>query len=93
MLRVIFFFLCGVLVFLALRRWLQGSRRPPTPSNPPPGPASSLPSPQTMVACAHCGILMPASEALGQVPHTYCSAAHQQAGPSKPPPTGEDRPS
>lgn len=58
------------------------------------GPAST--SPQPMVACAHCGVLLPEADALrpgaataGAGPHTgphtgpfYCSEAHRRAGPA-----------
>lgn len=58
------------------------------------GPASN--SPQPMVACAHCGVLLPKADALrpaatasaadsGANPDTgpfYCSQAHRRAGPA-----------
>ena len=55
---------------------------------PPAAPAaarnSPLKSPQDMVACAHCGLHLPRSEALADGPGGsapfYCSAAHRQSG-------------
>ncbi len=33
---------------------------------------------RTMVACAHCGVHVPADEALRSAHGAYCSAAHRQ---------------
>ena len=39
--------------------------------------------PQDVVACAHCGVHLPASEACRDTAgRAYCSAAHRDAGPS-----------
>ena len=37
-----------------------------------------------MVACAHCGVHLPASLAVHTLGHAYCSAAHREAGPRPP---------
>lgn len=38
---------------------------------------------QPMVECAHCGVHLPASEAvIGVEGRTYCSEAHRLAGPA-----------
>lgn len=44
------------------------------------GPKSQ---PEAMVACAHCGMLLPQSDALigSQDGRPYCSEAHRRAGP------------
>ncbi|MBM3361971.1 MAG: hypothetical protein FJY42_04785 [Betaproteobacteria bacterium] len=42
-------------------------------SPPPPGPADD------MIACDHCGLHLPRSEALIGARGTYCSAAHREA--------------
>jgi uncharacterized protein len=34
-----------------------------------------------MVDCAHCGLHLPASEALRDGAHAYCCAEHRAAGP------------
>jgi uncharacterized protein len=72
-----------VVLALALLGWLlfgrsgkrsgraQGSPRPPPPL-------------EGMVACAHCGVHLPTSEALLAHGRSYCSAAHRDAGPSAP---------
>lgn len=36
---------------------------------------------ERMVACAHCGVYLPATDALEADGHTYCSPAHRTAGP------------
>jgi uncharacterized protein len=46
-----------------------------------PGPRAVAP-PEAMVDCAHCGLHLPASEAVqGDAGQVYCSAAHRAAGP------------
>jgi len=48
-----------------------------TPSRPAPGAA-----PQAMVACAHCGVHLPAADALvDPQARRYCSESHRSAGP------------
>ena len=37
-----------------------------------------------MVSCAHCGVHLPASEALSQGMLHYCGEAHRKAGPTPP---------
>ena len=52
------------------------------PLQPPPSAARPLPPAQQMVACAHCGLHLPARDALtDSAQRTYCCAAHQQQGP------------
>lgn len=45
---------------------------------PPPRPAP-LPAPQDIVACVHCGVHIPRSEALTQGALHYCCMEHQRA--------------
>jgi uncharacterized protein len=40
-----------------------------------------LPAPEGMLRCAHCGVHLPASEALQLGKDAFCSAAHRDAGP------------
>lgn len=51
---------------------------------PRPPPAEKRPPLADMVACAHCGLHLPAADALyaGRAP--YCSAAHLDSGPAAP---------
>jgi len=68
--------------------WRQGrmaESREARPAPPAPRPATRTGiSPQDMVACAHCGLHLPRSEALADGPGGsepfYCSAAHRQSG-------------
>lgn len=66
--------LLGWLLFGRSRRGQRRGRDAPAPSPPLEG----------MVACAHCGVHLPASEALLANGRSYCSAAHRDAGPSAP---------
>jgi len=54
-----------------------------SPSGPTP-PSQPGPSPEAMVACAHCGLLLPQSDALPSPDgrERFCSEAHRQAGPA-----------
>jgi uncharacterized protein len=38
-------------------------------------------APGQMVACCHCGVHLPAEEAVHDGPRPYCSPSHRQAGP------------
>ena len=44
------------------------------------GPAA----PEAMVACAHCGLHLPAADAVLDGSHIYCSPAHRALGPRAP---------
>lgn len=70
--------------------WRQGrmaearEARAATPATPATARSSAGQAPQDMVACAHCGLHLPRSEALadgtgGSAPF-YCSPAHRQSG-------------
>lgn len=49
---------------------------------PGPGPSSAPPRPTAMVPCAHCGVHLPASDAVvNETGQPYCSEAHRRAGP------------
>ena len=69
-----------LLVWLLLgssRRRAQQQRR----DAPAARPAAQV---EGMVACAHCGVNLPASLAVNTLGHAYCSAAHREAGPRTP---------
>ena len=63
--------LLGGLVLLLWR-----SNRAPAREDPPTNAASNT-SPELMVACSHCGLLLPDAEALHGRRGRYCCAAHQ----------------
>ena len=60
-------------------RWGGGSAAPGSSRKAPAG-QSPTGEPRQIVACGHCGVHLPADEAVyaDQVP--YCGAAHLQAG-------------
>lgn len=68
--------------------WRQGRMAESREARPAPPAAPSrnhtAQPPQDMVACAHCGLHLPRSEALADGPGGsapfYCSAAHRQSG-------------
>jgi uncharacterized protein len=59
--------------------WLVRSsiRRMRGPAPPP--AAQSAPAPQAMIACAQCGVHLPANEALPGRGGVFCGAAHRAA--------------
>ncbi len=65
--------------------WLfKSRRRVPGPKQPPPAARPGAPgAPATpMLACAHCGVHLPQTDAvIDAAGRAYCSAAHLQAGP------------
>jgi uncharacterized protein len=52
--------------------------QPPSAPRPPAGSPAATP-PQEIVTCAHCGLHLPASEALTAGSRRYCSAEHRDA--------------
>lgn len=65
--------LFGVLWFAWLL-WRKGhADRPTTPVEAPPRPA------EQMVACAHCGVHLPLSEALSDGGRHFCCEEHRRA--------------
>jgi uncharacterized protein len=46
--------------------------------------AASANKKENMVACAHCGVHLPLSEAVADGTHVYCNDAHRLAGPARP---------
>ncbi len=48
------------------------------------GASAAAPKVEDMVACAHCGVHLPASLVLHAQGRSYCSTAHRDAGPRPP---------
>lgn len=73
-----------LLLVIAVVGWLAFGRRRPPPL-PPRGEAAKPPTasePQTMLACAHCAVHLPRSDAqFDDTGRPYCSPAHRLAGP------------
>ena len=65
----------GLVLWFSLRR---SPRVPPSRGTRPPG------RPQPMVRCAHCGVHLPAGEAVPDGSLHYCSPAHRALGVRKP---------
>lgn len=65
-----------LLIVMLAGVWLWRSRRvqdrPPPPAAPPPAPAQ----PGLMVTCRHCGVHLPASDAISDAQGHYCSVEH-----------------
>lgn len=68
------------LLFGSSRRRAKGPRRPDA-NVPPPRPPMAV---EGMVACVHCGVHLPSSQALTVQGQAYCSVAHRDAGPRAP---------
>ena len=69
-----------LLVVLAVAIGIWRSRRAPDAVAKKPSPPSNA-LPQSMLACAHCGIHLPQSEALMVGNQAYCCAEHRRLGP------------
>lgn len=66
--------------------WFKRRSAEPPPQVPPapqkPAARASAAEPQSMVACAHCGVHLPQAEALTDTSgRLYCGEAHRAAGP------------
>jgi uncharacterized protein len=73
-----------VVLALALLGWLlfgRSRKRSQRSDGKPPQPPTAS---EGMVACARCGVHLPASEALQVAGRSYCSASHRDAGPAAP---------
>lgn len=71
------------LVVAGLVWWLWRTReRPPATQSPPP---QSSPEAVSMVRCHHCGVHLPAGDALRDgANQPYCCGDHRQLGPPPP---------
>lgn len=75
-----------VLIVIAIGLWMLNKRLRGPASKPPPtgrGPegARSSKVPAAMVECAHCGLHLPAADAVREGDHLYCGEAHRRLGP------------
>ncbi|MBT2302647.1 hypothetical protein J7E70_19555 [Variovorax paradoxus] len=67
-------------VFVAIWLWRKNRRDEMRSRPPPPRATPAVGAPQAMVRCAHCGLHLPAADAIsGPDGAVYCSAAHRQA--------------
>lgn len=65
--KILFFLLIGAGAY-----WWLRSRQPSAPPSPQPKSA------EDMVRCAHCGVHLPRSEAIGSETTWFCSEAHRR---------------
>jgi uncharacterized protein len=73
------YLLVFAVVFIAVWLWRK-NRREEMRSRPPPPQPPAVGAPQAMVRCAHCGLHLPAADAIaGPGGAVYCSVAHRQA--------------
>ena len=69
-------YLLLVLVVVGVLWLVRTSRRRALPPKPP---AGDVPRHETMLACAHCGVHLPRSDALPGRGGVFCDAAHRAA--------------
>lgn len=68
-----------VLVWM-IRRAFQGRREADRKAEQARADAQQGGAPAVLVACAHCGVLLPQAEALEESGKVYCSAEHRRLG-------------
>ena len=70
-----------VLLVVAAVLWLLLGRRRDRPAKR--AAAAAPPKPQEMLECAHCGLHLPASDAVLDGSRVYCSDTHRRLGPRR----------
>ncbi len=68
-----------VLFVVVFGLWLLLKRASGAGPKPPTAPRAA--PPQAMVECAHCGLHLPAADAVLEGRHVYCCDAHRLLGP------------
>jgi len=61
----------------------RGGDRAGASGKPSETPAGQMPV--VVVECAHCGLHLPAADAVPEGSRLYCSDAHRRLGPARPP--------
>jgi uncharacterized protein len=78
------YLLIFIVLFIAIWLFRKGQRKEeqeaarkarPVPQKTPP----TVGAPQAMLRCAHCGLHLPATDAIAGPAGVYCSVAHRQA--------------
>lgn len=86
MARYLLFALLAFVAWLLLKRTISSSNTR-SDREPPPSPKPPAADAQDMVPCAHCGVHLPASDAVcrdtPQGREYYCGQEHLQRGPSR----------
>jgi uncharacterized protein len=71
-----------VLIVVVFGLWLLLRQRPAARVDPPAAKKKAASGPAAMVACAHCDLRLPQSEAQFDAQgRPFCSEAHRLAGP------------
>lgn len=72
-----------LLAVIGIAIWMFKARhRVPGPKKPPPSARPGAADAMPMLACAHCGVHLPKTDAVfDPAGRVYCSTAHLQAGP------------
>ncbi|WP_284615747.1 PP0621 family protein [Aquabacterium humicola] len=75
-----------LLLVIGIGLWMVAKRlRGPAPPGEPREDRSKPSStPTAMVECAHCGLHLPAADAVLDGRHVYCGEAHRRLGPRGP---------
>ncbi len=68
----------GLIIWLLYRMFVRVLKKPSSQRDEPPKGIA-----RDMVKCAHCGLHIPADEALLHDDRHYCSPEHRDAGPAQ----------
>ena len=71
----------GIGVWMLTTKSRLTGRHDKSKSTSDPSAAKTDPSPQAMVRCAHCGVHLPALDALTNGSDSFCGEAHRRLGP------------
>lgn len=66
-------------VAVAIWIWRNNRREEIRAATPPPRRPPRVAGPEAMVRCAHCGLHLPAADAVSGRGGSYCTPAHRQA--------------
>lgn len=73
----------GIWMLTTKSRIARRRDKPVSGDNPADGGTGN--DPQAMVRCAHCGLHLPAVDALSVGSESYCGEPHRRLGPQPPP--------
>ena len=68
--KIILFLVLAFVAYVVIKGAVRRSRPPASGAKPP----------ELRVACKHCGVNLPTSEALQEDGHFYCSEEHRRIG-------------
>ncbi|MDQ1812593.1 PP0621 family protein [Massilia sp. CCM 9210] len=82
MIRILFWIALVALVIAAIRSKLRGMMPPPGQGAAPRQDRPAAREAETMIACAHCHVYFPESEAVKAGGREYCSPDHARLPPA-----------